>query len=458
MKILFVIYQLDFADHVAIAHLSAVAKERGHNTYLCIIKEHNLLSLVKSIKPEIVAYSANIYGFDELVESHKIVKRQHKFISIMGGPHPTFNPDTFLHSGVDAYCIGEGELAFEDFLEKVEKDEPFDDVLNIITENSNNPVRPLIKNLDDLPFPDRDLTLNNSYLRDTAKKTFYTSRGCPFKCYYCCNNYYQQLYRGKGPVVRRFSVERIIREIEYVKNNYRTEFIKFGDDLFALNVDKWLEEFAEEYRKKISLPFNCYLRLDTVNDRLLKLLKKAGCYSVHLSVDSMSEYVRENIFGRQMKKVDIAEQLKLIRSFGINTWVNYMLAAPKSTLDNDINTIELSREADVTYASYSTTVPMHGTKLFDYCIEHDLIDLETHRSDMEGCYEPSTLKCFSDREKAIRYNIYLLGAIIAKLPKPFYQLAINMIKVVPPNYIFRKIRSLFYLYNIENKIFKLHAG
>jgi anaerobic magnesium-protoporphyrin IX monomethyl ester cyclase len=457
MKILFVIYELDFADHIAISYLSSIAKARGHETYLCILKDHDLSNIVENVRPDIIAYSANIYGFDELVEAHKFSKRKYSFISIMGGPHPTFNPDTFLHSEVDAYCVGEGEFAFRDFLERIEKSEPFDDVLNLITRKSSNPVRPLIKNLDDLPLPDRDLSLSNSFLKDTAKKTFYTTRGCPFKCNYCCNNYYRQLYKGKGPLVRRFSAERIIQEIEYVKNRYRTEFIKFGDDLFALNADDWLEEFSEKYRKRVSLPFNCYLRLDTVTEELLKLIKKAGCYSVHLSVDSMSELVREEILGRQMRKVDIAEQLKMIRSFGINTWVNYMLAAPKSTLEDDINTIELSREADVTYASYSTTVPMNGTKLYDYCVENDLIDLVSHRSDMTGCYEQSTLKCFSERERAVRYNIYLLGAIIAKLPNPFFRLALQMIKVIPPNHIFKKLRSIFYLYSIENKIFKLHA-
>src|SRR3989338_1371004 len=240
MKILFVIHQLDYADHIAIAYLSSIAKQLNHLTFFCNMDKDDLNISISKINPDIVAYSVNILGYNKIVEANKKAKESHSFISIMGGPHPTYSPETFPESGMDVYCVGEGEYAFKEFLLQVEKGESFDDVANLITENKANPVRPLIRNLDELPFPDRDLVLSNSFLKNTAKKTFYATRGCPFKCSYCCNNYYHELYKAKGPIVRRFSVERIIQEIEDVKSKYRADFIKFGDDLFALKVDDWL--------------------------------------------------------------------------------------------------------------------------------------------------------------------------------------------------------------------------
>lgn len=458
MEILFVIYQLDFADHIAISYLSAITKQLGHSTYFCSLDSSDLISTIEKIKPDVVAYSVNIMGYEKIIEEHKKAKQIHNFVSIMGGPQATFSSETFHESGMDAYCVGEGEYALRDFLIKVEKRESFDDIPNIITKNRVNPVRPTIKNLDELPPADRDLVLSNSYLRSTPKKTFYATRGCPYRCKYCCNNYYHKLYAGKGPIVRRFSVERVIKEIENVRKNYRMEFVKFGDDLFAMKADEWLEEFSEKYPKRVGIPFNCYLRFDTVDDDLLKLLKKAGCYSVHLSVDSASKYIREEILGRKMRDVNLAEQLKLIRKHGINTWVNYMLAVPESTLQDDLDTIKLSRQADVTYPSYSTTVPMKGTELYNYCAEKHIIDPIIHKGDMAGCSEKTTLSCFTEKEKNIRYNIYLLGALISKLPGPLYKLAIVLIKVIPPNILFKKIRKSFYQYNIMNKIFKLSEG
>lgn len=333
MKVIFTIAQIDFADHIAVAYLSAIAKQLDFTTYLCVLDKQNLSETVAEIRPDVVAYSANIIGFSDILHAHQAALAKHTFYSILGGPQATFSPETFEESGMDAYCIGEGEYAFQDFLTCIQKQRAFDHVPNIITRTKHNPVRPLINNLDELPFPDRDLTLSNTYLKNAPKKTFYATRGCPYKCSYCCNNLYHNLYRGKGLFVRRFSVERIIQEIEYVRNRYRTDFIKFGDDCFALKADQWLEEFAEKYSCRIKIPFNCYLRVDTIDDQLLKLLRKSGCYSVHLSVDSTSMHVREKILKRNMENKNIEEILNNIRSHGINTWVNYMLAAPESTVD-----------------------------------------------------------------------------------------------------------------------------
>ncbi len=454
MKILFVIDQLDFADHIALSYLSAIARQLGHSTNVCVLGDDNFLQILESVKPDVVAYSVNVLGFSAVVDAHKAARDKHKFISIMGGPQATFTPETFGESGMDAYCVGEGEYAFRDFLVSIENGEPYDDIPNLITKKAVNPVRPLIRNLDELPTADRDLVLANSFLKDVPKKTFYATRGCPFKCAYCCNNYYHRLYKGKGPIVRRFSVERIIREIEDVKSKYRMDFVKFGDDLFAAKADEWLEEFTDKYSKRIGIPFNCFLRLDIVDDKLLTLLKKAGCFSVHLSLDSTSEHVREKILKRQMRKANIIGNLRKIREYGINTWVNYMLAVPESTLADDLDTITVSKKGKVTYPNYTTAVPTEGTELYDYCVERGFIDPSSYQGDMTGCVEKSALSCFDDKEKDIRYNIYLTGALIAKLPFPFDRLAIWLIKIVPPNNILKKMRKLMYEYYIANKIFK----
>lgn len=459
MRILFVIRTIDYADHISLAYLSAIAKAKGHETFLCNMAESSLSAKIAHILPRVIAYSCNVMDFNYIVQKHSNIQAigWKQPISIMGGPHPTFSPETFEQSGMDAYCVGEGEGAFADFLDRVEKDTFFDDIPNLITRFGKNNVRDLIPDLDSIPFPDRDLTLNNTYLKSIPKKTFYATRGCPFSCNYCCNNYYHELYRGKGKFVRRFSVDRIIREILYVQKRYRMDFIKFGDDLFAMNADEWLEEFSDKYRRKVSIPFNCYLRFDRVDEELLKLLKRAGCYSVHLSVDSTSLRIREDILNRRMRDVPIVDSLKMIRSFGIRTWVNFMTAIPESTLWDDLNTIKLARESDITYLSYCTTDPMRGTKLYDYCVEKGYIDPE-YIGDMSKINMKSPLKCFTEMDKDIRYNITLLGPIVAKLPWPLYKLGMFLITEVPSNRLFRWIRDIYYKYSITHTIFKLPKG
>jgi hypothetical protein len=262
------------------------------------------------------------------------------------------------------------------------------------------------------------------------------------------------LYKGKGKAVRRFSVDRVIKEMQLVKEKYKMDFVKIGDDLFASKADDWLREFADRYSKEINLPFNCYLRLDMIDKELLSLLKKAGCYSVHLSVDSCSKKVREEVFNRRWREVNIEENLKLIHSFGIKTWVNFMLSAPKSTLEDDLETIDLSRRSGVTYPSYSTTIPIQNTQLFNYCVDNNCID-GNYNGEIGESNGKSPLICFSEKEKNIRYNIYLLGAIACKMPYPLYKCMLLIIKHVPPNRLFKKIHDRFLKYSIENKIFKL---
>lgn len=457
MKVLFVIAQLDYADHIAVPYLSAVAKLQGWTTRLCVLDSDDLVEAVTDFRPDVLAYSANVVGFEALCAANRKAREVHAFTAILGGPQATFSPETFEASGMDAYCVGEGEPAFADFLEHLARGVSFDGIPNLITRAGAQPVRPLVDDLATLPVPDRDLTLAHSFLKATPKKTFYATRGCPYKCTYCCNNKYHELYRGKGRFVRRLPVERVISELEYVKARYRMEFVKFGDDCFALKADAWLEDFAEQYRTRVGIPFNCYLRMDTIDDALLALLKKAGCYSVHLSLDSTSSHVREHVLGRNFRPIDVEKVLLKIRAHGINTWVNFMLAAPEATLEDDLETIRISRRGKVTYPAYSTTVPMAGTELYDFCVDRALLDEATHHSDMNGCTERSALACFTDHEKNVRFNIYLLGALIAKLPFPLDRLAIGLIQVVPPNRLFRRIRKVMYLHYIENKIFRLNA-
>jgi anaerobic magnesium-protoporphyrin IX monomethyl ester cyclase len=461
MKVLFVVHGLDYADHIAISYLSAMAKKLNHETYFCTLEkerfcQNDLLSMVAQVRPDVVAYSLTVVGFQSAVALNRHARQIHPFTAILGGAHATYSPETFPMSGMDSYCIGEGDTVFYDFLQKVEKGESYDEVPNLITTRQANPMRDLIANLDDLPFPDRDLVLANSGLKNVPKKTFYATRGCPYNCTYCANNYYRSLYLKKGTWLRRFSVERVIQEIEYVKARYRMDFVKFGDDIFVFRHDAWLEEFAEKYARRIGIPFNCYLRVDLMEENILKLLKKAGCYSLHLSVDSTSRHVREKILGRSMRKDNqvVIEALRNAHRLGINTWVNYMLAAPESTIQDDLDSIEMSRKGKATYPSYSITVPMKGTALHKISVEKGFISPD-YEGDLSGTSQRSVLNCFSAKEKDIQLNIFLLGAIVAKMPAPLHRLGIAIIKRVPPNRLFRTVRQTFYRYAIENLIFKV---
>ena len=155
--------------------------------------------------------------------------------------------------GLLGICIGEGEFPILDLVTALENKSDYLNIANFWfrsgAEIVKNPVRPLINNLDDLPFPDRELfdyqqIVNDNY-DDGAE--FMVGRGCPFLCSFCINKSLQDLYRGKGPFVRYRTVDHVVAEIRQVVATYSNiAKITFQDDILALN-KKWLAEFSEKY-------------------------------------------------------------------------------------------------------------------------------------------------------------------------------------------------------------------
>jgi len=461
MRVLFVTPGLGYTDSVAIGYLSSIAKSRSHKTYYahldCSVDEW--LLLCKNIAPDIIAYSVDTLGWGLVVERNNASKKILHYVSIAGGPHPTQCPEAFDDSGIDAFCVGEGEGAWEDFLVSIENEAGWADIPNIIAWKGSkkviNPVRPYVADLDSIPIPDRDLILGSTFLHKTGKKTFFTSRGCPFRCSYCQNDTWHELYKKKGRRVRRFSVERVIREMELVKDRHCMTFVKIDDDCFATSVDEWLEDFCREYKSRIGLPFNCLLRLDRIDEEMLSLLKSAGCYSVHLSVDSINPSLRARVLNRRYGDDDIIRKLRLFRKYGINIWVNFMLTLPGSTLWDDLGTIAFARKAMVTYSSYTTTVPTPGTALYRSAEADSLLPDGFENMTGELFYGLSVLNGFSSFRKRVSYNVFLFGDYLAKIPFPFRWVGYALLFLLPNLSISRKLRDFGFQNAVSNTIYKL---
>ena len=155
-----------------------------------------------------------------------------------------------------------------------------------------NNVRPLIQNLDDLPFPDRELLYGkDTYLRESKIKRFLSNRGCPFNCTYCFNRAYKEIYKG-DKIIRWRSVENLISEINEVKSRYPLELVRFIDDVFILPPVTWLEKFARLYKKEINLPFVCNLQVKIVTEDKIRLLKEAGCTAVYMAIEAGNDSMR----------------------------------------------------------------------------------------------------------------------------------------------------------------------
>jgi len=413
-NILFVIYAVDFIDNFGIAMLSAVAKKCGWHTFLEVFRKNTIDDAMARIQPNLVCYSVMSSDADIYAKINRHLKSRHDFVSIMGGPHPTFFPNFIHEDGVDFICRGEGEKAFATFLEKYERGENCEDVPNFATKQKANPVQNLINDLDSLPKPDRSLIFDKTELSWMPLKTFMTSRGCPFSCTYCYNNALKRMYRGKGRYARSHSVGRVIEEINAVRSRYPLRFIKFEDDLFAIS-KKWLETFSRVYKKEVGLPFNCLQRIDLCDKEQFKLLKEANCVSVSFSIDSANPRIREEILNRDMRCTDeeIVEKAMMAKAAGLNIMTTNIIGIPTSSMKDEIDGIELNIKCGAAYANGTILVPFPETDIWRYCKDNGLLNGDGSFRSIQSI---SALRGFTEKEKEVQWNLAAFLPAIVKFP------------------------------------------
>jgi len=380
MKILFVTNTTKYfstrATH-GIMYLSAIAKNGGHQVITSDLNMDNLFSDTESFKPDIIAYSVMSCNYPPVQTINSKLKENFDFLSVFGGPHATYFPEIINNDGVDAVCRGEGELAFSDFLKRYEKRNNYEKTKNFwVKKDGNvykNPIRPLIKEIDSLPFPDHGLFYDRFWdLRENPVKVFHSSRGCPLNCAYCHNEAFKKMYKGLGAIVRMRSVENLLDEIELVYTRYPLQFVRFFSDILYLK-ESWLFEFSKEYPKRIGLPFWCLITPHQVNSRSVELLKKAGCWSIGIGIEAGDEQIRRNILNRPVSDKIIHAALGHLTDAGIKILTYNILGIPGSNFENDLKFLDFNMPYHVTYPMATVLTPFPGTKVFEEAEKRNLI-------------------------------------------------------------------------------------
>ena len=446
MKILFVIKDVEYIDPMGIMLLSALAKEKGHATAVSILADGKLKEEILAFRPDIVAFSAKTGEHKYYLAANNQIKAIDKTIfTVIGGPHATFFPEIISQYEIDALCVGEGDDAWPELLTALENKTSIDSIPNIVTKgNFKAGVPPVMRErrraLDDLPFLDRELFYSSTRLGRFPMRSFMVSRGCPYKCTYCFNHKYNMLYKGKGALHSRMSVERVISELKELKSRYETQFIKFYDDIFVMKDDEWLDEFSERYPKEIGVPFHCLMRANLLTEPILLKLKKAGLASMSMSIESGNDRVRNEVLKRNMTKETLIEAFDLCHKHNVPTFSNTIFAIPGTTLKEDIESLDLNLRCRVTFGEFPLFFPYPKTELANYAIKMGAFDGnfdKLHMSYQAG----SPLTCFTDEEKHLQRNLSLLATVVLWKPS-LRNLVVNHLIKLPMN----KVDFLMYYF------------
>jgi anaerobic magnesium-protoporphyrin IX monomethyl ester cyclase len=456
VHLLFIIKEIDNEPH-GIMHISALLKQEGHRTSLAVATVDDPIEVALRLKPDVVGYTVYTGTQNYYLDLNCDIKAQLPGVfSIFGGPHPTFFPEMIEHGGVDGICIGEGEYATLDLLNALQTGSEISDIpnwlFNLNGEIVRNPVRPLLtsEQLDELPFPDRDLLYNvHPASRRNKIRPFITGRGCPYSCTYCFNKAYRELYQGLGKAIRRRSVGDVIREIKAVRKRYPLEFITFMDDTFVLN-RQWLQEFAIRYKAGVGLPFWCQVRADLVTDEMMALFKDAGCVSVSFGLEAGNDRLRNAILKRDMSREQILEASRIFRRHGIAFMTNNMLGLPTGSLGTDFETLELNVQCRPSYANVFLFQPYPKTELGEWAFREGW--MAGSFDDLSGSVSDDTILRFgSELEKRQIENLQKLFALAVEFP--FLVPLVKLLIKLPRNKLFWLVYKIWKGYAIKRRMF-----
>ncbi len=458
MRILFVLKQIDY-EPVGLIQLSSVLRNAGHEVRLAVETEEDLVEVARQWQPGILAYSVWTGGHRYYVDLNRKLRSAVNAFSAFGGPHATFFPDMIEEDElIDGVCVGEGEGALLDLAASLERGERRYDIPNWHFRIPNreggeariirNPVRPAIADMDALPMPDRALVYDkDSVNRDSPIKHFITGRGCPYDCAYCFNHAWAGIYRDDGRRVRRRSVKLVLDEIEGVRSRWPLGFVVFLDDTFTLQ-RSWLAEFAEEYPRRIGLPFFCNVRANLVTPALAQQLKATGCVSVGMGVETADDRLRNDILKRNMSREQIVGACRTLREAGLAVLTTNMIGLPGGSLDLDIDTVKLNVECRPAFANAFLFQPYPRTELGEYARREGLVDGDIDAIGMSA-WERTIIK-FPPVEKHQIENLQKLFAVTVEFPW-LLPLTRRLLRL-PDNRIYWLVHKLWKGYTISRRI------
>ncbi|MDP8230015.1 MAG: radical SAM protein [Candidatus Gorgyraea atricola] len=285
-------------------------------------------------------------------------------IYVAGGPHITLCGKEFMEKNkeIDFGFIGEGEVSFNNFIKNIKDKEKGNlEIPDIYYRRNgdlffNNTQR--YPDISKLRFP------RFEHIKDMDFADFMypllTSRGCPYGCIFCCVGIiFGKKWRAREP-------EDVVSELLDAKERYKIASFEIMDDNFTFDIDRAKKICRLLIKKKLNLEWWCHngLRADRLDRELLFLMRKSGCKSIALGIESGDEQVFNNI-NKGEKLYDILKAAKMIKKAGIKCVGYFIIGLPGDSVESTKKTVKVQRDLGLSDYKYNMLVPYPGTKIWD---------------------------------------------------------------------------------------------
>jgi radical SAM superfamily enzyme YgiQ (UPF0313 family) len=354
--------------------LSSYLKSKRINTKIIDglrdkLSESELVEQIVRERPDVVGITCLTAFYNEVVSLSKRLKKL-GYKVIIGGVHPTSLPrETLEETGADWVLCGEGEIALTKFLRN---DLDSKGVVGIysLSDLKKDPFAlkaDVFGDLDDLPNPDWNQIDPNSYPRAPhgAITSGYpigivmTSRGCPYMCSFCASPFfYERKIRFRSP-------EKVIEEIEYLVSKFGIKEVHFEDDNLTMRRDHVEKICKLLIKNKVKVKWACPngIRADKVDEKLLRLMKKAGCYYVAFGIESANPQILKNI--HKLETIDVIEKaIKMTNRAGIQTQGFFIFGLPGETRKTIRESIDFAKGSGLCRAQFIILDVLPGSELW----------------------------------------------------------------------------------------------
>ena len=336
---------------------------------------------VKKEDPDIIGFSVLLSTAKEAPKIAERVKAENPNITVVfGSHHATFNAERILkkYPFVDIVVRGEGEHTSLEIARCLEKQRNLDKVEGVTFRKNgrivSNPDRPLNKDVDALPFPDRDLAgvqyksaIFGVKINSRKFTTMLSSRGCPFNCSFCG---IRKFTRGAW---RPRSVENVMAELEYLQSEGYEQFL-FADDNFTLNA-KRVSKLCRSIKKEgMDIEWFCDSRVDHISYDMFRDMVNAGCRCLFFGIESANQrildYYRKGITPEQSEKA-----VRKARKAGIDIIVgSFIVGAPDETQREIINTLQFANKLDIDVPDVNILGAQTGTDIWNDLVAKGLLN------------------------------------------------------------------------------------
>lgn len=378
---------------LGLMYLAAVLRQRGYQVEMfdCAFREDysEFEEYMRRVRPPVVGITSLI-----TIRRHALIlaeiAHRHGATVILGGPDPTGIPDRYLYHRdanhefpIDLVVFDEGELTIQEvadhLFERPGAPASLHDIAGLRLRGENWDVvatapRPLITDLDSLPFPARDLVDLEPYRQAWRRAHGYWSlslintRGCPYGCAWCQKAVFGRTYRSR-------SAENVAEEMQLLKHAYQPDQLRVVDDITGIHKG-WIQEWRQAVLdRQADIPFECLTRVNLASEQMLTDLHEMGCIKIYFGAESGSQKVLDAM-DKGIKVPQIYRAAELCKRLGIETYFFMMVGYPGEAWEDLLLSVRLLRET--LPETFSTTIayPLPGTKFYEQVRDRLMFDSE----------------------------------------------------------------------------------